>query len=142
VLSAEAFSDLISSIRNWADSSKFEKACERLHREAPLEDVPRLMTLLKDEDALVREAAAWPVSELVGTSALRDLLNAYQRGFDQGLDNDGFTTALIDLVELDPVRAAAELRDLAQENPSMRENALWLLEFCADSQPESTNPNV
>jgi hypothetical protein len=51
---------------------------------------------LNDEDFLVPEAAAWPVSELAGPSALEKFV-AYQRGLDQGHDNDGLTAALIDL---------------------------------------------
>lgn len=36
------------------------------------------MTLFKHEDALVREATAWPVSELIGRPAFSDLLHACQ----------------------------------------------------------------
>jgi HEAT repeat protein len=49
---------------------QLEQACaaaEKLHQEAAKEDVPALLTLLGDDDAFVREAAAWPLSELGGS---------------------------------------------------------------------------
>jgi HEAT repeat protein len=113
---------------------QLEQACaaaEKLHQEAAKEDVPALLTLLGDDDAFVREATAWPLSELGGVPLLRDLLVAYQKGLDEGLDNDGFSCALIDLVELNRAESAAELRSLVLDsNSHIRENALWLLEFC------------
>jgi hypothetical protein len=90
------------------------------------------MDLLKDDDAFVREAAAWPVSELVGPPALRELLVAYQRGFDDGLDNDGFTTALIEVVEANEATSREVLRALTEdEDRAVRENAIWPLDFCS-----------
>ena len=90
------------------------------------------MDLLNDDNFFVREAAAWPVAELAGTSVLRELLVAYQRGFDDGQDNDGFTTALIDLVEASSGASKDVLKRLAEDPDSaVRENATWLLEFCS-----------
>ena len=89
------------------------------------------MELLNDEDFFVREAAAWPVSELAGPESLDRLLMAYQRGLDEGHDNDGFTAALIDLVESHQESSREILQRLAKSgDKAKRENALWLLQFC------------
>ncbi len=105
-------------------------AAERLHRGAMLDDVPRLCALLNDDDAIMREAAAWPLSELAGVVHLGELLSAYQRGFDDGFDNDGFTTALIELAASHPAELARERQRLSDEgDPRLRESALWLMEF-------------
>jgi HEAT repeat protein len=71
------------------DPAKSAAAAARLHETATPQDVPQLMELLKDDDFFVRGAAAWPVAKLAGPPVLRELLVAYQRGFDDGHDNDG-----------------------------------------------------
>ncbi|MBI1357695.1 MAG: hypothetical protein GC160_25415 [Acidobacteria bacterium] len=110
----------------------YVKACEAIRREARQADLPLLRPLLGDRSALVREAAAWPIADLEGLSALRDLLIAYQRGIDDGCDNDGFTALLLDLVARDSEDARAQLQRLAHDAiPQVRENALWLLAHCA-----------
>ena len=97
---------------------------ERLHRTATPDDLPRLRALLLDESAFVREAAAWPLAELAGATALPDLFDAYQRGLDEGHDNDGFTTALIELAAADTDGVRQVLETLARSgNEAMRENA-------------------
>ena len=107
------------------------RASERIHRESTVEDVPNLLELLKSESFFVREAAAWPLAELVGPAALEQLLAAYQRGFDDGHDNDGFTAALLEIPALYPEETPPALRAItsAAAEP-MRTHALWLLEFC------------
>jgi hypothetical protein len=123
---------LIKALRTVQDVELACGAAQRLHKESTLSDVPLLMQLLHDDDAFVREAAAWPISELVGLPVLRDLLISYQRGFDEGLDNDGFTAALLDLVQQETDAAVSVLQSLAgDENLKLRENARWLLDFCA-----------
>jgi hypothetical protein len=58
------------------------------------------------------------------------------RGFDEGDDNDGFSTALIELATADPSGCKKALLALAEaEIASLRENAVWLLQFC---EPGST----
>ena len=105
-------------------------AAARLHKGASIADLPHLLRLLDDEDSFLREAAAWPISELTGPSYMRELLLAYQRGFEQGLDNDGFSTALVDLVEMNPTESRSILQHLAsEENPALSQNAAWLLGF-------------
>lgn len=106
-------------------------AAQQLHKTATREDLPKLMELLNDEDSFIREAAAWPVSELAGPSSLENLLIAYQRGLDEGQDNDGFSAALIDLVESHQEGSREILQRLAESgDEAKRENALWLLQFC------------
>jgi hypothetical protein len=107
------------------------RAAERLHRESTSEDVPRLLQLLHSDDFFVREAAAWPLVETAGPAVLKELLVAYQRGFDDGHDNDGFTAALLELPFLASIatwKAASTLSVTAEE--PMKGHAEWLLTFC------------
>ena len=107
------------------------EACEHLQNEAEATDVPRLLELLKHESFVVREAASWPLAIVGGPAALSELFLAFQRGFDEGLDNDGFTTALIELVELHPIKSREKLLELKNSpNRLIQENADWLLGFC------------
>ena len=122
-------------LRSDIDPDRMAAAAARLHGNATAEDIPRLRELLSDESFFVREAAAWPLSELAGTDNLAELLGAYQRGLDDGHDNDGFTAALIGLAESDPVHVAKALQPLSRSpDEALRENAQWLLTFCAPKQ--------
>ena len=124
--------------RDWAelmdalhDVDRAVAAAQKLQHSATTEDIPRLITLLKDDSFFVREAAAWPLSDLGVTTALPDLLDALHRGFQEGHDNDGLSAALADMVEANPSRAKVVLNELlASGEPHLREHALWLLEFC------------
>jgi hypothetical protein len=130
-MSDDEWSKILAGLRDVDDPTQVASAAERLHRAATSEDSGRLLNLLSDDDFFVREAAAWPISELAGPSALRDLLVAYQRGFDDGQDNDGFTPALIELAESSPASCRKALKGLAEDaDPAMRDNATWLLDFC------------
>ena len=121
----------LRDLRNVDDVNVMAAAAERLHRTATREDVPRLRSLLKDDSFFVREAAAWPLTELAGAAALPELFEAYQRGLDEGHDNDGFSAALIELAAADPEGTRRVLEGLAEAgDPAMQENATWLLEFC------------
>jgi HEAT repeat protein len=122
-------------LRGDLDPDRMAAAAERLHKSSTAEDIPRLRELLGDDSFFVREAAAWPLVELAGVGHVLELLQAYQRGLEDGHDNDGFTAALIDLAESDPVRVAGALEPLAHSNDeALRENARWLLTFCAPKQ--------
>ncbi|WP_140637476.1 hypothetical protein [Methylibium rhizosphaerae] len=107
-------------------------AAARLHAEATVDDVPRLLELLQSDDFFVREAAAWPLAELAGASVLGQLFAAYQRGFDEGHDNDGFTAALLEIPALYPAQSRQTLQRLVEsrEEPA-KGHAAWLLTFCA-----------
>ena len=127
---------ILETLRDLSDINAAALAATRLHKEASVEDLPGLMGLLGDEDAYVREAAAWPISELAGPSALPDLLLAYQRGFEEGFDNDGFTTALLELVQAEPDTVRKVLQSLSKSDVvALRENATWLQGFCKSSDP-------
>jgi hypothetical protein len=109
------------------------RAAEHLHRSARVEDVPRLLMLLEDENFFVREAAAWPLSELAGAKYLEELLRAYQRGFDDGHDNDGFSAALADMALMDPIGVKQALQSFLEcADESMQGHATWLLQFCRE----------
>ncbi|MEP7213748.1 MAG: HEAT repeat domain-containing protein [Acidobacteriota bacterium] len=121
---------LIESIQG-DDIERMVEASEHLYKEAEDSDVPRLLKLLEDDSFVVREAAAWPLASVGGADALPALFLAYKRGFDEGLDNDGFTTALIELVELNRGSCSSRLVELqGSSNPDFRRYATWLLEFC------------
>jgi|SRR5687768_13482113 len=120
---------LIATIKG-DDVEAMVLACEALYKEADTSDVPRLLQLLENEDFVVREAAAWPLASVGGPEVLPELFLAYQRGFDDGHDNDGFTTALIELVELHPNDSRQKLLELkVSSNPIIQKYAEWLLQF-------------
>lgn len=60
---------LVRDLKNVDDVDVMVAATQRLHRIATPDDLPRLRTLLLDDSFFVREAAAWPLSELAGASA-------------------------------------------------------------------------
>ena len=106
-------------------------ASERLSHEADATDIPRLLELLTHDDFVVREAAAWPLARVGGSDVLAELFSAYQKGFDEGHDNDGFSAALVALAELNPERTREKLLELRESSDGVvNENATWLLEFC------------
>lgn len=129
-MEAGAWTEIVSAL----DAPSLEvcaAAASRLHAEAAAEDIPNLLALLKSGDFFVREAAAWPLAELAGPAVLGELLVAYQRGFDEGHDNDGFTAALLEIPALFPDEARASLASIiAAAAEPMRGHAQWLLEFC------------
>ena len=72
-----------------------------------------------------------------GGSALPELFQAYQRGFDEGHDNDGFSAALIELALADPDGVRGVLEALSKSgDAAVRQNAAWLMEFC-DNQRDA-----
>lgn len=116
------------------------QAASQLHCEAEPEDVQRLLNLLWHESFFVREAAAWPLAELAGPSVLPQLLEAYQRGFDDGHDNDGFTVALLEIPALYPSEARSAVTGIiATATGPLLGHAEWLLSFC--NPPEGSAGN-
>jgi len=106
-------------------------ASARLAAEAGDSDIPKLTELLSHKDFVVREAAAWALSGIGAVDALPQLFTAYERGFDEGHDNDGFSTALVELAQLFPEKTKVELTNLQySSDPAIRAGAEWLLEFC------------
>ena len=105
-------------------------ACQLLDRLANESRLQELNHLLDHDDFILREAAVTPYARIAGVRGLRRLLQAYERGFAEGLDNDGPTADITGLVE----RCAAEatpilLQMLASEDDCDRSNAAWLLGY-------------
>ncbi len=130
-MNTEAFSSITEALYD-KDVDTCVEAAGRLHKEAEVEDIPKLLELLQSSDFFVREAAAWPLAELAGTKVLTELFIAYQMGFDEGHDNDGFTAALLEIPAIYPgeTRQALE-RIVTTADEPMRGHASWLLEFCS-----------
>ena len=129
-MNAQAWSDIVSGLTN-REVDACVNAASRLHSESSAEDIPALLDLLETGDFFVREAAAWPLAELAGLDHLPKLLLAYQRGFDEGHDNDGFTAALLEIPALFPAEARGVIEHLTRTSAGpLRGHAEWLLEFC------------
>lgn len=129
-MNSSSWTEIVSALGSF-DVEVCVNAANRLHVESSIEDVPALLSLLRSADFLSREAAAWPLAELTGPMHLPELLLAYQRGFDEGQDNDGFTAALLEIASLYPAEAKPVLLNLGRtlEEP-LRGHAAWLLEHC------------
>jgi hypothetical protein len=125
-----AWSNIVSGL-GAIDASAAAASAARLQAESSSEDIPKLLGLLASEDAFIREAAAWPLAEIAGPSVLSELFIAYQRGFDEGLDNDGFTAALLEVPAVHPAAARTALEQIARNSGEpIRGHAEWLLTFC------------
>lgn len=126
----QAWNEIVAQLTG-PDMDSWVGAALRIHAESEYQDVPRLLELLKHENFFVREAAAWPLVELAAPAVLSDLLAAYQRGLDEGHDNDGFTAALVEIPAIHPSAAKVALVSIVQsgEEPA-KGHAEWLLEFC------------
>lgn len=125
------WNELMAALRDRDDIERAVDAAQSLQRESTLEDIPRLRDLLKDKDFFVREAAAWPLSDLDVTDALSDLLDALRKGEDDGHDNDGLAASLMDLAERNPDQCLAMIEKVLESgNPRIREQAEWLRQFC------------
>ena len=130
-MKTSAWNEIVSAL-DASDVSTCVEAASRLHAEADVEDVPKLLALLENDSFFVREAAAWPLAELVGPAVLPQLFSAYQRGFDEGHDNDGFTAALLEIPFLFRTETKPSLTNLIKvASEKTRGHAQWLLEFCS-----------
>ncbi|MEJ0084424.1 MAG: HEAT repeat domain-containing protein [Pseudomonadota bacterium] len=121
---------VVKALRDVASDDVAVEAAAELQAKATIEDVPRLIDLLNDDSFFVREAAAWPLSDLGVVEALPVLLDAYQRGLEDGHDNDGFSAALADLVSAKPDTSRRRLKSLVREARPGSKHAQWLLQFC------------
>jgi hypothetical protein len=96
-------------------------------------DVPVLLAAIESETSnfWVRELLAEPIIRLAGARALPQLMAALRKNFEEGHDNDGFQTFLMDLAESDPKGVREELQKLAATaGEAEKEDIEWLLEFC------------
>ena len=124
---------LVQALHDRSDVTRAVGAAQRLQKFATREDVPRLVALLANDAFFVREAAAWPLSDLGVTEALPQLLEAVYRGIQECHDNDGLNAALADLAEMNPSPARAALNGIVATGPEhLRAHALSLLEFCTN----------
>lgn len=107
-------------------------AATALHKNATIEDVPRIRELLRDGDFFVCEAVGWPLSDLGATEAIPDLLEAMYRCEQQGHDNDGLAAAVADLAEAHP-HATRKMLDLLRSSDHCHLHQLvdWVMEFCS-----------
>lgn len=129
-MNSSAWSEIVSALAS-KEVDTCVNAASRLSAESSAEDIPALLGLLETSDFFVREAAAWPLSELAGLDHLSELLRAYQRGFDEGHDNDGFTAALLEIPALFPADARRVIEGFVRSSDEpLRGHAQWLLEFC------------
>lgn len=112
---------------------KAVKVIELIGHSATAEDLPQLKRALlaKKGDWWTREKLAEIMVRLNGVEYLAELINAYEQNLADGHDNDGFTAALINLIEEHPQIFRAKLEAFLQ-NPEYqyRETATWLLSFC------------
>lgn len=132
-MNEKTWNEIVAGL-NSQDVDACVAAATRLHKESESADVQRLLGLLDDDSFFVREAAAWPLAELAGPSVLQDLFVAYQRGFDEGHDNDGFTAAILEIPALHPAAKLAIQSIIETSSEPMKGHARWLLEFC-DREP-------
>ncbi len=113
------------------DGSQPTPAGERLRGEATVEDVPKLLELLRSNNGHLRDLAVMPLVELAGPRVLPELFEALRRDMDEGRSEGSFCGALMHLPELFPDETRAVLLHLRTSgSESMRENSEWLLEFC------------
>lgn len=109
------------------------EAFARLKQASTKSDLHSLLNALKSERSnfWVRELLAEPIAELGGCACLPELLDALQRGDDDGHDNDGFCSHLVSLAHSDPAACRNALVSLlAKPGFRHKEAAEWLLEYC------------
>lgn len=110
------------------------EAFERLKNSATKNDLPQLISALKSEksDFWIRELLSEPISELGGSEYLPELLEALQKNYDDGHDNNSFCFFLVEMAESEPEVYKANLLKLIDlPNFEYKDHAKWLLEFCA-----------
>jgi HEAT repeat protein len=131
IMTEEQWRDLTAALRDTGSLDSALTAASTLKALASAEDVPRLLSLLEDPDFFVREAAAWPLSDLGCTDALPALIRAKGLGYAEGHDNDGLNAAMSDLVSMNSPAARPILERLSKSSdPYASETAQWLLDFC------------
>ncbi len=119
--------ELLRAIKNEVDIDAAVEACFALRDEAEPEDLPRLYELIQSDDGFIREcAAAEPLAKLAGADALPALLNALTRGRNQGMDNDGLCSIIMELLHAFPQESSQLLqKDITSTNNDLRQNAAW-----------------
>jgi hypothetical protein len=108
-------------------------AFDQINANATKSDVPALLDAIRSpkNNFWTRELLSQPICKLGGIDCLELLLEALQKGKDEGHDNDGFVASLWTLTDADPRGCRTKLNELlSRADFKQREQALWLLEFC------------
>lgn len=122
---------LVAALNDRDNPDRAVEAAVSLHKNATIEDVPRMRELLRNGDLSVCEAVGWPLSELGVTKAIPDLLEALYRGEQEGYDNDGLAAAVADLAEAHSQTTRIVLDHIRTSDRShLHPLADWLLPFC------------
>jgi len=120
----------VANLSNVDDVDAYVLACQMLDHLADESRLGELDQLLDDDEFTVREAAVTPYARIAGVAGLRRLLHVYDRGFAEGLDNDGPAADITSLVMMHAAEAAPVLlRMLASDESRHRSNAAWLLGY-------------
>ena len=124
--------DTIKFLESGKDVDAQLEAFEQLNASVTDADLPALLAALESTSSFwVRELLAEPIIRLSGAKALPQLMKAFRKNYDEGHDNDGFETFLVELAESDSERVRVELQKLA---PTARKEEMedinWLLEYC------------
>ena len=129
-MNSALWKEIIASVQP-TDGSLPTPAEDRLRDEATIEDIPKLLEVLRSDNAHLREVAVMPLIELAGPRVLPELFEALQRGLDEGRSESRFFGALLHLPELFPAETRSVLLHLRTSgSESTRKNSEWLLEFC------------
>ncbi len=96
---------LIEAMQDVDDVDRAVEASLALAKEADQEDLPRLVDLIDSDDFFIRECAADPLARLARAKALPYLLDAQIRGWQEGHDNDGIHTILLDFIQTHPAES-------------------------------------
>ena len=131
---------MVEALRDHKNVERALAAAQELQRTATTADIPRLLELLKDKSFFVREAAAWPLSDLGVTGALPDMLQALHMGWQEGHDNDGLSAALSDLAEASPAESALVL--LGELSPQASPTSASMRSGCSSSAMASWTHNM
>ena len=114
---------------------------ERLKALATKADLATLIAAIQSprNNFWTRELFSEPICRLGGSDYLEPLFEAAQLSFDEGHDNDGFQTHLIDIAKAEPMRTRLKLKDLVNRKEyAHKDLANWLLEFCKSEGPNGT----
>jgi HEAT repeat protein len=119
------------------DVDAWIEAVELLDRLATPERLGDLEVMLRHEVFCVREAAATPYARLLGAAALPLLLEAKNRGTEDGHDNDSLCAVIQDIVAHHKAETAPVLAKMMySENARDRAHAAWLW-ACAEPEVQA-----
>ena len=108
-------------------------AFSRLMENATPEDLPELLKAIRlpENNFWTRELLSEPIAALGGASQLEPLFDAFEKGRNEGHDNDRFQAVLIGIAEADPEECRAALEALlTRDDFPHTDRAEWLLTFC------------